>query len=86
MSERAIGDQRPKSWRMVIAVTGDGRVFERYGVMLVSLEPLATVKAAHGQRFVDPRRGHDGQRTIAPCRLNGQQFFFPNATHAGIGL
>jgi tungstate transport system substrate-binding protein len=64
---------------LAIAVQGDKRLFNQYGVMLVNPKKHPHVKAAAGQRFVDWLVSPEGQRAIADYRINGQQLFFPNA-------
>ena len=62
-----------------IAVAGDGKLFNQYGVILVNPAKHARVKAAEGQAFIDWLTGPEGQAAIAGYKLNGQQLFFPNA-------
>ena len=64
---------------LVIAVEGDQRLFNQYGVMLVNPAKHPTVKVALGQQFVDWLISPEGQRAIAAYKINGQQLFFPNA-------
>ncbi len=64
---------------LAIAVQGDKRLFNQYGVMLVNPKKHPHVKAAAGQRFIDWLVSPEGQRAIADYRINGQQLFFPNA-------
>jgi tungstate transport system substrate-binding protein len=64
---------------LVIAVEGDKRLFNQYGVMLVNPRKHPTVKAALGQRFIDWLISPEGQRDIAGYKINGEQLFYPNA-------
>jgi tungstate transport system substrate-binding protein len=64
---------------LVIAVEGDRRLFNQYGVMLVNPEKHPNVKKEWGQAFVDWLISREGQDAIASYRINGQQLFFPNA-------
>jgi tungstate transport system substrate-binding protein len=64
---------------LTILVQGDPRLFNQYGVMLVSPEKHAHVKKAEGQAFIDWIASKDGQETIASYKVNGEQLFFPNA-------
>jgi tungstate transport system substrate-binding protein len=66
-----------------IAVEGDRRLFNQYGVMLVNPAKHPHVKRAEGQAFVDWLTGPEGQKAIADYRINGQQLFFPNAAQPG---
>jgi tungstate transport system substrate-binding protein len=63
---------------LVIAVEGDKRLFNQYGIMLVNPEKHPSVKKAWGQAFVDWVISPQGQRAIADYRIDGEQLFFPN--------
>ena len=63
----------------VIAVQGDDRMFNQYGVILVNPEVHGHVKAEMGQEFIDWLLSKDGQKAIADYTVDGQQLFFPNA-------
>jgi len=63
-----------------IVVEGDARLFNQYGVMLVSPQRHPNVKVADGQAFIDWLISPAGQTAIAGYKINGQQLFFPNAT------
>ena len=65
---------------LVIAVEGDKRLFNQYGVMLVNPAKHPTVKADLGQQFIDWLISPEGQKNIADYKINGQQLFYPNAT------
>jgi tungstate transport system substrate-binding protein len=62
-----------------IAVEGDKRLFNQYGVMLVNPEKFPHVKKELGQIFVDWLISKEGQATIAGYQIGGQQLFFPDA-------
>lgn len=62
-----------------IAVEGDERLFNQYGVILVNPAKHANVKAKEGQTFIDWLTGEAGQSAIADFKIDGQQLFFPNA-------
>jgi tungstate transport system substrate-binding protein len=64
---------------LVIAVEGDKRLFNQYGVMLVNPEKHPSVKTALGQQFIDWLVSPDGQRAIADYKINGEQLFYPDA-------
>jgi tungstate transport system substrate-binding protein len=66
-----------------IAVEGDRRLFNQYGVMLVNPAKHPHVKQELGQQFVDWLVSADGQKAIAGYKINGAQLFFPNATVPG---
>jgi tungstate transport system substrate-binding protein len=68
---------------LAIAVEGDNRLFNQYGVILVNPQKHPHVKQALGQAFIDWLISPDGQKTIANYKIDGQQLFFPNATVPG---
>jgi tungstate transport system substrate-binding protein len=65
---------------LTVLVEGDQRLFNQYGIMLVSAAKHPQVKTAEGQRFVDWIVGPAGQAVIAGYKIGGEQLFFPNAT------
>jgi tungstate transport system substrate-binding protein len=66
-----------------IAVEGDQRLFNQYGVILVDPARHPHLKAADGQKFIDWLVGVEGQKAIADYKVDGQQLFFPNADVPG---
>jgi len=62
-----------------IAVEGDPRLFNQYGIILVNPEKHPHVKADLGQKFIDWVISDAGQEAIGAFQINGQQAFFPNA-------
>jgi len=64
---------------LVIAVEGDKRLFNQYGVMLVNPEKHPSVKKELGQQFIDWLISPEGQNFISGYKINGEQLFYPNA-------
>jgi tungstate transport system substrate-binding protein len=64
---------------LAILVQGDPKLFNQYGVMLVSSEKFPNVKKADGQAFISWLVSKEGQDTIASYKVGGEQLFFPNA-------
>lgn len=62
-----------------IAVQGDPRMFNQYGIILVNPEKHENVRAEAGQTFIDWVLSDEGQAAIAGYKVDGQQLFFPNA-------
>jgi len=62
-----------------IAVEGDQRLFNQYGVILVNPAKHPHVKKELGQAFIDWLVSPEGQKAIADYKIGGQQLFFPNA-------
>jgi tungstate transport system substrate-binding protein len=64
---------------LIILVQGDPKLFNQYGVMLVSPTKFPHVKKAEGQEFIDWITSKNGQDVIASYQIGGEQLFFPNA-------
>lgn len=64
---------------LAIAVAGDRRLFNQYGIILVNPARFPHVKSRDGQAFIDWILSPEGQNEIAAYRINGEQLFFPNA-------
>src|SRR5215475_8165913 len=60
---------------LVIAVEGDKRLFNQYGVILVNPEKHPNVKKELGQAFIDWLISPAGQQAIAGYKIDGQQLF-----------
>ncbi|MPY70323.1 MAG: sulfate transporter [Alphaproteobacteria bacterium] len=67
---------------LAIAVEGDRRLFNPYGVMLVNPAKHGHVKVKEARMFMDWLTGPAGQAAIAAFRPGGRQLFFPNAKNA----
>ena len=64
---------------LAIAVEGDKRLFNQYGVILVNPAKHPHVKKQMGQALIDWLVSREGQEAIAGYQINGEQLFFPNA-------
>ena len=62
-----------------VLVEGDAKLFNQYGVMVVSPAKHAHVKQADAQKFVDWIVSANGQAAIAAYKIGGESVFFPNA-------
>lgn len=62
-----------------VAVEGDARLFNQYGIILVNPARHPNVKAKVGQIFIDWVLSDEGQAAIAAYKVDAQQLFFPNA-------
>lgn len=63
---------------LIIAVQGDVKLFNQYGVMLVNPAKHAHVKVPEGKAFIDWITAKEGQDAIAAYKIEGEQLFFPN--------
>jgi tungstate transport system substrate-binding protein len=68
---------------LVVAVEGDKRLFNQYGVMLVNPQKHPAVKQQLGQQFIDWLVSPGGQGAIAGYKIGGEQLFYPNAGEPG---
>ena len=68
---------------LAVAVEGDKRLFNQYGVMVVNPAKFPHVKAKEAAIFVDWLTGTEGQKAIADYKIGGEQLFFPNAGQPG---
>ncbi|KAA0676498.1 substrate-binding domain-containing protein [Roseomonas genomospecies 6] len=66
-----------------VAVEGDKRLFNQYGVILANPAKFPHVKTAEGQAFIDWLRSPEGQGAIASYTIGGEPLFFPNAGEPG---
>lgn len=64
---------------LAVLVEGDKRLFNQYGVMVVSPAKFPQLNGAGAQKFVDWIISPVGQSTIAAYKIGGEQLFFPNA-------
>jgi tungstate transport system substrate-binding protein len=64
---------------LAVLVEGDKRLFNQYGVMVVSPQKFPHLKSAEAQKFVDWVTSPAGQAAIASYKIGGEQLFFPNA-------
>jgi len=79
MTDRATWIAHQNRGDLKILVEGDDKLFNQYGVILVSADKCPSTKSDLGQEFVDWLLSGDGQGAIADYRVDGQQLFFPNA-------
>ncbi len=63
-----------------IAVAGDQRLYNQYGIILVDQDKCENLKSALAQQFIDWVLGVEGQSLIGQYQVDGQQLFFPNAS------
>ncbi|MCC4246400.1 ABC transporter substrate-binding protein [Stappia indica] len=79
MTDRATWISFGNKGEYKIAVEGDEKMFNQYGIVLVNKEKHPNVKADLGQQFVDWVISDEGQQVIADYKIDGQQLFFANA-------
>ena len=79
LSDRATWISFKNKGDLQIAVEGDRRLFNQYGIILVNPTKHAHVKKDLGQAFIDWIVSAEGQQAIRDYKIDGQQLFFPNA-------
>jgi len=79
LSDRATWISYKNKGDFKIAVQGDPKMFNQYGVMLVNPKRCPSVKVKLAQQFEDWLLSKHGQEVIAGYKVDGQQLFFPNA-------
>jgi len=79
LTDRATWSAFKNKGNLVLAVQGDPRLRNPYGVILVNPAKHPNVKAREGQSFVDWLVSPEGQQSIAGFKINGEQQFFPSA-------
>lgn len=82
LSDRASWSSFKNRGALKIAVEGDTKLFNQYGVILVNPAKHGHVKVKEGQAFIDWLTGVDGQTAIKGFKIEGEQQFFPNAPQA----
>ena len=80
LSDRGTWNSFKDKYYLKIVVEGDERLFNQYGVILVSPDKHPQVKKELGQQFIDWLVSPEGQDAIANFKIDGKQLFFPNAT------
>jgi tungstate transport system substrate-binding protein len=83
LSDRATWLSFRNKGDLVIVVEGDPRLFNQYGVMLVSPQKHPNVKKELGQQFIDWLVSAEGRKAIADYKINDEQLFYPNANDPG---
>jgi tungstate transport system substrate-binding protein len=79
LTDRATWLQFGNKGDLEILVEGDAKLFNQYGIILVSPEKHPHVKKDLGQKFVDWILSKEGQELISAYKIEGEQAFFPNA-------
>jgi tungstate transport system substrate-binding protein len=79
LSDRGTWTSFKNRGELAIAVEGDKRLFNQYGIMLVNPLTHPNIKKDMGQAFVDWVISPEGQKAIAAYKIGGEQLFFPNA-------
>ena len=63
-----------------ILYQGDNKLFNQYGIIMVSPQRCEAVKAKQAKTFIDWILSSRGQQIIGQYKLQNKQLFFPNAS------
>jgi tungstate transport system substrate-binding protein len=83
LSDRATWISFKNRGDLGIAVEGDRKLFNQYGVIVVNPARHPHVKIADATAFADWLVSPEGQKAIADYKINGEQLFYPNAGQPG---
>ena len=78
LSDRATWLSFRNRGKLEIAVEGDPRLFNQYGVILMNPARHPHAKEREGRVFIDWLTSARGQAAIAEFTVGGEQLFFPN--------
>lgn len=67
---------------LAVAVEGDPKMFNPYGIIAVNPEKVPGVNHKGAMQLVDWLTSVEGQQRIASFRVDGQQLFFPSSASA----
>jgi len=80
LSDRATWLKFSNKGSLEILVEGDTKLFNQYGVILVSEKRHPHIKSELGQKFIDWIISRPAQQLINEYRIEGQKAFFSNAS------
>ncbi len=83
LSDRATWSKFANKQDLELLASGDKRLFNQYGVILVNPARFPHVKVADAQAFIDWLISPEGQDVIANYRINGDPAFFPDHGQPG---
>ncbi len=64
---------------LAIAVEGDPKMFNPYGIIAVNPSKYPTINHKGAMQLIDWITSNEGQKLIASFKIDGQQLFFPSA-------
>ncbi len=79
LTDRATYSAYKAKTGLVIAVEGDPKMFNPYGIIAVNPAKHPGVNIKGATQLIDWITSEEGQRAIAGFRVDGQQVFFPSA-------
>jgi tungstate transport system substrate-binding protein len=79
LTDRATFNAYKARTGLAIAVEGDPKMFNPYGVIAVNPARYPSVNYKGAMQFIEWITSEEGQKAIAAYRIDGQQVFFPAA-------
>ena len=83
LSDRATWISFKNRGTLGIAVEGDRKLFNQYGVIVVNPAKHPHIKVGDATVFADWVVSPEGQKAIADYKIDGEQLFYPNAGQPG---
>lgn len=80
LTDRATYSAYKAKTGLVIAVEGDPRMFNPYGIIAVNPAKYPSINYKGATQLINWITSDEGQKAIAAFKVDGQQVFFPNAT------
>jgi tungstate transport system substrate-binding protein len=79
LTDRATYSSYKAKTGLVVAVEGDTRMFNPYGIIAVNPAKYANINYKGAMQLIDWITSSEGQKAIAEFKVDGQQVFFPSA-------
>ncbi|RZI41564.1 tungsten ABC transporter substrate-binding protein [Herbaspirillum sp. HC18] len=79
LTDRATYSAYKAKTGLVIAVEGDPKMFNPYGIIAVNPAKYPSINYKGAMQLIDWITSEEGQKTIAAFKVDGQQVFFPSA-------
>jgi tungstate transport system substrate-binding protein len=80
LTDRATYSAYKAKTGLVIAVEGDRKMFNPYGIIAVNPAKYPQINYKGATQLIDWITSAEGQKAIAAFKVDGQQVFFPSAT------
>jgi tungstate transport system substrate-binding protein len=78
LTDRATYSAYKAKTGLVIAVEGDKKMFNPYGIIAVNPAKYSSINYKGAMQLIEWMTSEEGQQAIAAFRVGGQQVFFPS--------
>ncbi len=82
LTDRATYSAYKAKTGLIVAVEGDARMFNPYGIIAVNPAKYKDINFKGAMQLINWITGAEGQKAIGAFRVDGQQVFFPSAKPA----